>query len=205
MAIVVDVSALVSLAFADEDRLYVAETHTGRLWSWAVTGPGQVDTAGPINAGGALLHGAAGLLLVSHARSLIVTSPSAVNGGLAESRGVGIGGPSDRDRAIGPRPCRPARRRYRAKLSLVRGRVRRARGARPAGYRPHPAPHRDELASIQQAHPAAPLFLGSNYPVGTPAPAAIGPYREIARFTASPSSETYLLYGMAPGTTTNPH
>jgi gluconolactonase len=35
------------------DRLYVAETHTGRVWSWAVTGPGQIagdDPYGPVGA-----------------------------------------------------------------------------------------------------------------------------------------------------------
>ena len=30
------------------DRLYVAETHTGRLWGWDVTGPGQVSGSGPV-------------------------------------------------------------------------------------------------------------------------------------------------------------
>ena len=48
----------------DGDRLYAAETHTGRVWAWNVTGPGRVDAANPIGAGGGdLLHGAAGMAL----------------------------------------------------------------------------------------------------------------------------------------------
>ena len=40
------------------DRVYVAETHTGRLWAWDVTGPGQVAGGGsPTEAhAGQLLH-----------------------------------------------------------------------------------------------------------------------------------------------------
>jgi len=40
------------------DRLYVAETHSGRLWAWDVTGPGQVgrDPASPAAHGGTLLY-----------------------------------------------------------------------------------------------------------------------------------------------------
>jgi gluconolactonase len=34
------------------DRLYVAETHTGRLWSWNVTAPGVVEGANPFGPGG---------------------------------------------------------------------------------------------------------------------------------------------------------
>ena len=45
------------------DRLYVAETHTGRIWQWDVTGPGEVTLGMPINAGGTLLHGAPGMRL----------------------------------------------------------------------------------------------------------------------------------------------
>jgi gluconolactonase len=41
------------------DRLYAAETHAGRVWTWPVTGPGAVDVANPAGAGGGtLLHGA---------------------------------------------------------------------------------------------------------------------------------------------------
>ena len=42
------------------DRVYVAETYTGRVWQWTVTGPGEVAEGLPINAGGELLYGAAG-------------------------------------------------------------------------------------------------------------------------------------------------
>lgn len=42
------------------DRLYVAETHTGRVWAWDVTGPGRVgsDPASPAAHGGTLLFDA---------------------------------------------------------------------------------------------------------------------------------------------------
>jgi gluconolactonase len=40
------------------DRLYAAETHTGRLWQWSVPSPGQVVAAGPLFGGGALLYAA---------------------------------------------------------------------------------------------------------------------------------------------------
>lgn len=42
----------------DGTTLYVAETHTGRLWRWPVTGPGEVSVGLPINGGGALFHAA---------------------------------------------------------------------------------------------------------------------------------------------------
>lgn len=43
------------------DRLYAAETHTGRVFAWTVTGPGQVDASDPLGSGGGqLLHGAPG-------------------------------------------------------------------------------------------------------------------------------------------------
>lgn len=39
-------------------RLYVAETHTGRVKAWNVTGPGELDTASPLGGpGGELLWG----------------------------------------------------------------------------------------------------------------------------------------------------
>jgi gluconolactonase len=41
-----------------EDRLYAAETHTGRLWQWTVPSPGTVVAAGPMYGGGALLYAA---------------------------------------------------------------------------------------------------------------------------------------------------
>jgi gluconolactonase len=42
------------------DRLYVAETHTGRVWAWDVTGPGEVgrDATSPAAHGGTLLFDA---------------------------------------------------------------------------------------------------------------------------------------------------
>ncbi len=42
------------------ERLYVAETHSGRVWAWDVTGPGQVarDPASPAAHGGTLLFDA---------------------------------------------------------------------------------------------------------------------------------------------------
>lgn len=47
----------------DGDLLYVAETHTGRVWSWPVVGPGEVEVTMPLNGGGRLLHGAPGMRL----------------------------------------------------------------------------------------------------------------------------------------------
>ncbi|HET6954360.1 MAG TPA: SMP-30/gluconolactonase/LRE family protein [Acidimicrobiales bacterium] len=39
------------------DRVYVAETHTGRLWGWDVAGPGEVTGAGLAGPGGGELVG----------------------------------------------------------------------------------------------------------------------------------------------------
>jgi gluconolactonase len=39
------------------DRLYVAETHTARLWAWDVTAPGQIAKTAPFGAGGTLVAG----------------------------------------------------------------------------------------------------------------------------------------------------
>jgi gluconolactonase len=47
----------------DGDRVYVAETHTGRVWAWDVTGPGQVSSTEGLNAGGTLLCGMPGAQL----------------------------------------------------------------------------------------------------------------------------------------------
>jgi gluconolactonase len=45
----------------DGSILYVAETHTGRVYAWNVTGPGTVELASPLGgAGGMLVHGFAG-------------------------------------------------------------------------------------------------------------------------------------------------
>jgi gluconolactonase len=46
------------------DRLYVAETHTGRLWSWRVAEPGRLDGTNPLGPAGAdLLCGLPGFQL----------------------------------------------------------------------------------------------------------------------------------------------
>ena len=45
------------------DKLYVAETHTGRLWSWDVAGPGQLTKAVPFGGGGTLVAGLPGYQL----------------------------------------------------------------------------------------------------------------------------------------------
>ena len=69
----------------DGSTLYVSETYTGRLWSWKVTAPGEVERAGPIGSGGALLAGLPGFQLFD---SLAVDSEgyvvvgTLVNGGL---------------------------------------------------------------------------------------------------------------------------
>lgn len=48
----------------DGATLYAAETHTGRVFSWAVTAPGEVAQGLlPLNGGGTILHGAPGLRL----------------------------------------------------------------------------------------------------------------------------------------------
>lgn len=45
----------------DGSRLYVAETNTGRVYSWNVTGPGTLEFANPLGgSGGMLLHGFGG-------------------------------------------------------------------------------------------------------------------------------------------------
>jgi gluconolactonase len=44
------------------DRLYVAETHTGRVYAWNVTGPGTIERGAAPN-GGDLLNGLPGLQL----------------------------------------------------------------------------------------------------------------------------------------------
>lgn len=43
------------------DRLYAAETHTGRVFWWAVTGPGEVARDNPVGNGGHLLAGLPGM------------------------------------------------------------------------------------------------------------------------------------------------
>lgn len=46
----------------DGTRLYVAETHTGRVYEWTVTGPGEIAHSGAPN-GGSLLCGLPGMQL----------------------------------------------------------------------------------------------------------------------------------------------
>lgn len=49
----------------DGSRLYVAETHTGRVKVWNVTGPGELDTASLLpGIGGECLHGFEGMQLL---------------------------------------------------------------------------------------------------------------------------------------------
>lgn len=70
------------------DRLYVAETHTGRVWSWSVTGPGEIaKTPGFGAAGGTLLVGLPGYqlfdsLAVDGAGHVCVAT--LVNGGITD-------------------------------------------------------------------------------------------------------------------------
>lgn len=49
----------------DGNALYVAETHTGRVFHWNVKGPGVLEFANPLGgAGGMLLHGFEGMQLL---------------------------------------------------------------------------------------------------------------------------------------------
>jgi gluconolactonase len=48
----------------DGRRLYVAETFTGRVWSWDVVAPGEVRPASPLPPGGTLLAGLPGYQLL---------------------------------------------------------------------------------------------------------------------------------------------
>jgi gluconolactonase len=49
----------------DGNTLYVAETHTGRVFHWNVKGPGVLEFANPLGgAGGMLLHGFEGMQLL---------------------------------------------------------------------------------------------------------------------------------------------
>lgn len=48
----------------DGSRLYAAETHTGRVFWWAVSGPGEIERDNPIGNGGHLLAGLPGLQLL---------------------------------------------------------------------------------------------------------------------------------------------
>jgi gluconolactonase len=48
----------------DGSVLYAAETHTGRVYSWPVTGPGAVASTTPTGAGGHLLAGLPGMQML---------------------------------------------------------------------------------------------------------------------------------------------
>jgi gluconolactonase len=48
----------------DGSRLYAAETHTGRVFWWTVTGPGEVANENPVGNGGHLLAGLPGMQLL---------------------------------------------------------------------------------------------------------------------------------------------
>ncbi|MDQ2650199.1 MAG: SMP-30/gluconolactonase/LRE family protein [Actinomycetota bacterium] len=48
----------------DGSVLYAAETHTGRVFSWPVTAPGEVATTTPVGHGGHLLAGLPGMQLL---------------------------------------------------------------------------------------------------------------------------------------------
>ena len=48
----------------DGSRLYAAETHTGRVFWWNVTGPGEIEQSSPIGNGGQLLAGLPGMQLL---------------------------------------------------------------------------------------------------------------------------------------------
>lgn len=80
----------------DGSRLYVAETHTGRVFEWGVTGPGELDRPNPLaEHGGQLLFGAGGFQLFD---SLAVDSAgNIVVGTLADNAGLTVvppdGGP----------------------------------------------------------------------------------------------------------------
>lgn len=67
------------------DRVYVAETHTGRVFWWPIEGPGQVGKPMPVGHGGVLLAGLPGhqlldSLAVDSAGNVVVGT--LVNGGL---------------------------------------------------------------------------------------------------------------------------
>ncbi len=70
----------------DGSRLYVAETHTGRVWYWHLKGPGEIDAAGAFGpSGGSLLTGLPGFqlfdsLAVDAAGNVCVAT--LVNGGI---------------------------------------------------------------------------------------------------------------------------
>lgn len=67
------------------DRVYAAETHTGRAYWWPIEGPGVVGKPSPVGHGGHLLHGLPGMqlldsLAVDSAGNVVVGT--LINGGL---------------------------------------------------------------------------------------------------------------------------
>lgn len=67
------------------DRLYVAETYTGRVWQWDLSGPGQPQRATPAEHGGKLLAGLPGLQLLDSMavdRAGNVCVATVLNGGI---------------------------------------------------------------------------------------------------------------------------
>ncbi|HJR24050.1 MAG TPA: SMP-30/gluconolactonase/LRE family protein [Acidimicrobiales bacterium] len=48
----------------DGATLYAAETHTGRVYSWPVSGPGRIEATTPVGHGGHLLAGLPGMQLL---------------------------------------------------------------------------------------------------------------------------------------------
>jgi gluconolactonase len=48
----------------DGSRLYAAETHTGRVFWWGVSAPGEIERDNPVGHGGHLLAGLPGLQLL---------------------------------------------------------------------------------------------------------------------------------------------
>ena len=55
---------LAETVFTDGTRLYAAETHTGRVFWWSLSGPGEVERDNPVGNGGHLLAGLPGLQLL---------------------------------------------------------------------------------------------------------------------------------------------
>lgn len=79
----------------DGTSIYVAETHTGRLWRWPVSGPGEVEgtnLAGP--AGGDLVVGLSGMQLLD---SLAVDAGGYVCVGTLVNGGLTVASPDGHD------------------------------------------------------------------------------------------------------------
>ncbi len=72
------------------DRVYVAETHTGRIWGWTVTAPGVAATAPDHTVGGTLIAGLPGLQLLD---SLAVDGDGNVCVGTLGNGGITVAAP----------------------------------------------------------------------------------------------------------------